>query len=291
MQMPRIDEDPSGTDKVKGLGVWLVSHLLPIVGMLIPLLMIASIWFDIKIVGGVRILQNGIFMIAEILIGERVTLTIGSDSGKRDKDLLKTQALYREIVERVRSAGVSLLPEFCQVMIRDELPRAKADSLRSLGIDPDVYEKELSTMPRRKLILRYGIRRGIEIYKIRNLRPIALSENMLMCEGVGHYHRRQISSSGDEIVDKQTFSLTGILTGCLSAIFFASIFPVIKNGVTWADVAYVGIVLSCLLMRMASGYIKGYRAQAYGQKKSLEDKIYFLTEYLEYVEAKKGAAE
>ena len=281
LQTVQVDKTPA--EKAKGIGSWLASNLLPILAFLVPAVMIFSAFFDIKLVGGMRIAQNGLFLVAEILIGERVTLLQGSKSGKLDKDLIAAEDKYHAVLEKVTVAGITRLSEFCEAEAKDEFPKAKHDMISACGLTDDQYE-EYASMSWLRLAFKFGAARGTEIYHIRKLKPIVLSESMLLCESLGHYRRRQITESGDEIVARSTFSAQSIMTGIFTAVFFAAIMPVVKNGITLADISYVAIVLVCLLWRMALGYFNGYRAQAVGQRKSLETKVVFLNRYLEYLD-------
>lgn len=286
-QSPQLQLLTTETEKttVNRLGDWFARNILRLVGFLIPVLVIGSVFFDLKLVGGVRIWRNGVFLVLMILLGERVTLKQGSDAGRMDARLIRTEASYNELLARVMAAGISRLDAFCVKIMDEELPIARADLIHSYGIDEALYNEQLSTWSSVKLISRYGFRRGLGIFRIRSMRPILLSPSMLLSETTGRYQRRRVMPSGDDLVDSSMFSLKSILIGVFLAVVVVAIFPLLRDGVSLDDVAYMCTCLVCLLFRMGTGYAKGYHAQAVGQRKSLDSKIYFLTQYLEYLAA------
>ena len=86
-----------------------------LVCLMLPLLLIGFIWTEfgaLKI--DVKFISDGIITVALFIIGELMTMRVGSSGGKLDSEYKEAKAEYDKLVKEVNNLGTMFMSVFCE---------------------------------------------------------------------------------------------------------------------------------------------------------------------------------
>ena len=86
---------------LKSIGKSILSHILSISIVVLLLVMVGSAFFEITPLIGKRLAYNSMLFVAAVLIGERMTLVLGSEHGKKDPSVKKAIDAFRSERDRI----------------------------------------------------------------------------------------------------------------------------------------------------------------------------------------------
>jgi len=266
----------------KGLAHVIGKNLTLFVCMLVPFLLIGFVWTDFgPIMIGPKLVSDGVLTVALFAVGEIMMTRLGADGGKLDAEYLRAKNEYDDLVRKVSEAGSHLMGEFCGVQIEHELEQATLARLRALRVTPQEWER-IKELPRAELERLYGRSKAAKLTEIRNLKPIELSEALLLWEG-GRTARGGIPVSAEDYLRSKThFAKT--LAACLfTGLLTVTVVVTLTSDITLARVIYTVFKLAMLLFRMAKGYDRGARAYNTVEVRQYAAKSNYLRRYLKFI--------
>ncbi len=279
-----MTDEPVGIVK-KLIGI-VGKNLLSYLCLLAPVAVIGCVWFDVSPVVALRKLSGGIPFVAVLVFAEWAMIEIGREAGKRDKDMLAERDAFLAIRGRVIEVGTARMSQFCDEEIPLELEDARKTACRRLGLDYKVYlEKyaklgELGKGDLRKTIGDRVI--AAKVYAVNMIKPIELSEELILNDSHARRGRGGIGKTGDEYIDRKR-GLRSTISSILSVLVFTGIVVGPAMTFSWELVVYTLWALMILIYRMARGYKDGVAAYAVVQVKNYRDRSRYCEKYLEWI--------
>lgn len=274
-------------EKQKNLAKTIGQNLSLYICIMIPVLMVGLIWTESSLPTlGWGLLGDGLLTVALFVIGERSMLTVGVTGGKMDDEYLEVRKAFRDIVAKVRTAGVLMLDPFCEWAIDQELVRAKKTRLRRIGIKYDDYLANYEGKPLDELKSLVGVEKALKIAEVNHLKPVDINPEMLLTEHYGSRDRRDIPEGAEAYIEKKRYGRRGLLISSLTALFTVAISLSLTKDITIARVLYTVVKLIALMYRMTKGYSNGAKAYNTMQVRHLTAKMEYLNDYLEFLKHK-----
>lgn len=253
--------------------------------MLVPILLVGFIWTDFgAIVVGPKMFSDGIFTVALFVVGEIMMTKLGSDGGKLDGDFLGARNEYESLASKVGEIGTILMGLFCIWQIDLELEQAIQYRLRMIRMTKQEW-LDAKGLDEKKLEEKYGKIKALKIIEINKLKPIELSENLLLCNGEGS-ERGGVPRSGDSYIRDKKHYVETVLACLFTGLLTITVVLTLTSDITVARVIYTLFKLVMLLFRMARGYDRGARAYNTIEVKRLKAKSNYLKKYIKFVEEK-----
>ena len=215
-------------------------------------------------------------MMSGIGMAERAMNDIGQAAGKADADLGVSRKLFRSLRREVVHAGTAEMGAFIEHEIQAELENARRVACRKLQLDYNVYLTECSGKTKKELTQKFKSRvLGAKVYAINMIRPIILTEDMIMNDSSLRRERGGIGETGEEYTDKKR-GMKSTLWSIVSVFLFTGIAIGPAHAFSWSLVLYTLWALVLLAYRMARGYKDGVVAYAEVQVKNYNDRIGYL---------------
>jgi hypothetical protein len=246
-------------DTSKSFAALVGKNLTLFICMLVPFLLIGFVWTEFgPIAVGPRLLSDGALTVALFVVGEIMMTRLGADGGKLDADYLRAKSEFEALVREVGELGTMAMGAFCEAQIESELEQALHARLRALRVTPAVWEeiKDLSFAEWERL---YGRAKAKKLNEIREMKPIELSEAILLYEG-GRAARGGIPLSAEEYLASRSHFLKTIVACIFTGLLTVTVVVTLTTDITLARVIYTVFKLVMLLFRMAKGYDRGARA-------------------------------
>lgn len=270
--------------KQKALAKLIGENLAAYSCVLIVVLMITLIWTDIGIsINFTKFIVESIVSVALFIVGEYLTSKIGATGGRLDNLYVKVHTAYISLRERVVSAGITLMPKFCDQQIDEEYERYIRRKCKEYKLDYDEYINKYSKMSLDQLQKTLKKKSAIAIAALNQTRRIELTPGMLLTDGKVRGEREGIPVSGEEYIETHT---TGALHIILAAVVglltaFPAFTPTADASI--GRVAYTCFKMAMLLFRMYIGYARGAKAFNTIEPIHLQAKIRYLNMYLEFL--------
>ena len=269
---------------LKSIGKSILSHILSISVVLLLIVMVGSAFFEITPVIGKRLAYNSMLFVAAVLIGERMTLILGSEHGKKDPSVKKAIDAFRSERDRIiDNCGTERIHEYCKVAVSSCYAEAVTAACDRCGIDESDYIEIYRKHSLAHLILRdFGISRlatAVRVYRIRKIRKITLSTAQIISDSSSRFVQHAISETGNEYTERVMFSPLGILASIFFTVFLVGIGFQFVGGVSPEKIIYIGSMLFYTLYKMGIMYIRGLRAYPDVHTAALDGKLYHLREY------------
>lgn len=249
--------------------------------ILVVILFVGYIWTDMKIdVFSERMLCDALVSVISFIVVEDLMSRNGINCGKLYDEYVKTYADYIKLKERVISAGISGLSDFCSKTVDKELESYIKRKCKDLRIGFDEYKlisgmskEEQKAVPKGKVAA---------VMALNQIKPIELTPDILLTDETGEKsEHRGISIGAQEYVKRSTRGWFNLTLTVVTCIFSASIAFFANAGASWGLVMYTLLKLALLCWRMCKGFSAGSRAFNTFEVKHLQDKMTYLHLYLE----------
>ena len=262
---------------MKEIGKNLLSYLC----LLAPVVVVGAVWFDLTPVIALRTLYGGVPIIAAFILSEYAMLEIGAESGKKEKELETVRKAYQDMRERVIRAGTEQMKPFLLQEIQEELEETRRTACRKLNLDFDVYMAECEGKKKDELTRRFQSRRiGAKVYAINMIKPIELTEDMILCDNPTHRGRGGVGKTGEEYCDSKKGWKNTVWSIASVLLFMGFAFGPVR-AFSWPMLMYTLWALIMLLYRMARGYKNGVYAYTVVQVRNYQNRIRYMEKYLE----------
>ncbi len=280
--MNREESQVERAGRVKNLMKGFAKNLVYFLCLMAPVVVVGSVWFDIKPAIALRTIYGGLPLLVVFVMAERAMMDIGAEAGKKDGELTEARVEFRGLRTRAVEVGTADMGEFIREEIDAELESVRRNACRKLRISYDVYLAECLGKSKKELRRHLGSRvLAAKVYAIHLIRPIALTEDMILSDSSTSGRRGGIGKTGDDYCDEKK-GLKNTVWSIVSIFLFTGIaFGPIRE-FSWAVVAYTVWALALLLYRMARGYKDGVVAYAEVQVRNYRDRSRYLEKYLEW---------
>lgn len=260
-------------------------NLTLFVCMLIPLVLISTVWMELgAVIFQKRMLLDGLITVSLFICGEMMMIRLGCDGGKLDSDHVLAKTDFEKIVAKVMESGSMLLGVFCDWQIDIELEQAVNHRLKMLRMTPKMWDDVKNLRPD-ELVSRFGKKKAKKMMGILNLQPIELNEAILLYNGE-YEARGGIPESGNAYIQKKRHIIETVVACTFAGLLTVSVVFALTSDVTLARVVYTVFKLTILLYRMWRGYDRGSRAFNTYEVRMLKAKTNYLKQYLKFVEDK-----
>lgn len=250
--------------------------------LMTPILLVGVVWFDMSPMVAWRTMYGGIPLVAVYVMAERAMNDIGQATGKADNELLESRREFRTIRREAIRAGTAEMGQFIEYEVQTELENTRRIACRKLQLDYTVYLNECTGKSKKELTKKFKSRvLGAKVYAINMIRPIVLTEDMILNDSSLHKGRGGIGETGEEYTDKKR-GVKSTLWSILSVFLFTGFAFGPARTFSWSMVLYTIWALFLLVYRMARGYKDGIVAYADVQVKNYADRIHYLERYLEW---------
>ena len=275
----------------------------------VMVLMIGSIWTEFGIfTDWQKFLSEALTTVVLYILADFYASSIGTQGGKLDDDYIKNHKEYLELRETVRSAGIILMDMFCDWQIDVEYEYYMRRRCRELKIDYNEYMEKYHDKTLEELRVMFPLEnvkeekfwnkvfgtyrnaktssRAAKIFSLNQVKHIDLTPDILLTDGKVRNPRGGVSMGGEEYVEKHTVGVKHILVTAFFAIVAA--IPVVNliREFSVAMLIYTIFKIALMLYRMYAGYSRGAKGYNAIEPKHLQDKIKYLTLYLEFLEKK-----
>lgn len=269
----------------KGLANLVGKNLTLFLCMLVPFLLIGFIWTDFGPVSiGPRLLSDGLLTVSLFVVGEMMMTRLGADGGKLDAEYAKAKKEYEDLVVRVGEIGTFLMGIFCNWQIDLEMERSVRSALRILRITPARWS-EIKELPNEDLERLYGRAKAKKLNELRQLKPIELSEAILLCDG-DRFARGGVPISGEDYLKSRTHFIKTLIACLFTGLLTVTVAVTLTSDITFARVIYTVFKLVMLLFRMAKGYDRGARAYNTVEVRQYRARSNYLRSYIRFTEDK-----
>ena len=253
--------------------------------MLVPFLLIGFIWTDFGPVSiGPKLVSDGLLTVSLFVVGEVMMTRLGANGGKLDAEYLKAKSEYEELAVRTGAIGTFLMDAFCHWQIDLEMERAVQSALRVFRITPTRWN-EIRELPLNDLERLYGKAKARKLHGLRNLKPIELSEAILLCDG-DRFARGGVPISGEDYLKSRTHFLKTLIACLFTGLLTVTVAVTLTSDITFARVIYTVFKLVMLLFRMAKGYDRGARAYNTVEVRQYRARSNYLRSYIRFTEDK-----
>ena len=275
-------------NKAQGSFMRVVGENMAAIGsILVVILFIGYIWTDFKLqISFETILLDGVVTVMSLFIIESLWTQGGIKGGKLDETYVSTHNSFLAVREEVVKQGVSLLNHFCAWQIDLEYETYLRKRCNDLKIDYKDYTETLQHMSKKALKKLLGRERGRDIYKLRNIKRIELSGNVLMSDGVEASSRGGVGASAADYIKNKSVGLFNIIATIATGFCSAAIAVWANDGASWGLVMYTIMKLILLARKAFKGYSKGVKAYSVVEVKHMQDKALYLNLFLEYLKNK-----
>lgn len=271
--------------KSKGIATLFGRNLTLFLCILIPFLLVGFIWTEFgPVYIGPMILSDGILTVSLFIVGELMMTKLGADGGKLDPEYIEAKKEFEFFREKAGQIGYFLIGMFCDWQIDLEMENAIHTRLRSLRIPPEDWDK-IKILPRKTLERKFGKQKTKKILEIRNLKPIALNEAILLYDG-DRYARGGVPLSADEYLHSKTHFIKTLIACIFMGLLTVSVVITMTSDITFARVIYTVFKLVMLMFRMTSGYARGAKAYHTVEVKQYRARANYLRSYIQFVEEK-----
>jgi hypothetical protein len=251
--------------------------------MLVPFLLIGFVWTDFGPVEiGPKLLSDGVLTVALFAVGEIMMTRLGADGGKLDPEYLRAKSEFESLAVRVSEVGTQMMVAFCDGQIEQELQSAIAARLRAVRISPRSWE-EIRSLPYGEWVRRYGKSRAKKLRRIAELRPIELSEAVLLYDG-DRFARGGVPISADDFLRSRRHLAETVAACMFTGLLTVTVAVTLTKDITFARVLYTLFKLIMLLFRMAKGYDRGARAYNTVEVRQYRARANYLRQYLNVVQ-------
>lgn len=269
---------------LKSLGKSILSHLLSISVVVLLLVMVGSAFFEITPNIGKRLAYNSMLFVAAVLIGERMTLVLGSEHGKKDPAVKKAMDSFRAERDRILAkCGTDRIRDYCKVAVASGFSEAVTAACDRCGLDEGDYREIYAKHGLLRLIFKdFGLAHAataVHVYRIRKIRRITLSTAQITSDSSSRFVQHSVTETGQEYTERIMLSPFGILTSAFFTVFLVGVGFQFVGGVTPDKLIYVGSMLSYTLYKMGRMYLRGLRAYPEVHLAALDGKLYHLREY------------
>lgn len=249
--------------------------------ILVVILFVGYIWTDMKIdIFSQRMLCDALVSVISFIVVEDLMSRNGINCGKLYDEYVRTYEDYIKLKERVISAGISGLSDFCSRTVDKELESYIKRKCKDLRIGFDEYKlisgmskEEQKAVPKGKVAA---------VMALNQIKPIELTPDILLTDETGEKsEHRGISIGAQEYVKRSTRGWFNLTLTVVTCIFSASIAFFANAGASWGLVMYTLLKLALLCWRMCKGFSAGSRAFNTFEVKHLQDKMTYLHLYLE----------
>lgn len=274
-------------DDMKRLTRTISKNLHIIVCVFVLILPILMIWVEMgKPVFSTHMLSDALLRVFMFIVAEHCMLKVGASAGKQDEEHQQHRTAFLELQAQTFKAGTLLLEPFCEWQIDKEFLQAKKTACRRLGIKYEEYEERYRHMSKRELRRRLGAGKGLAVFAINKMKPIELTPELLISDGVDKYARGGVSKSGEAFMHGQMYGKLHLGFAVFAAV--CTILPNFQNvdQITWASVVTAFVNIIAVVWRMGTGYANGVRAYNVVEVKHLQSKIKYLQIYREYLQKK-----
>jgi len=273
--------------RTKGLANMLGRNILIYLAILLPFVMVSMIWTEVGLPTiGWGLALDGVVSCVMFFFGEFVMQEIGKDSGKLDNEYIETHTKFKTMAKEVIDNGFALLFPFCLWEIDQEKEQVIRRRCTHAGLSYDYWNKNYSKKTKKELIQELGKKRGLEVYSVKQVRPIRLTPEQLLSDGKADTNRGGITESGDNFIAKRRRDITRIAVTIFLTFFTVSFSISLAKEISFASVVYTLIKVITLFVRMAGGFGDGCKAFNTIEVAHLQSKINLLSAYKEYCERK-----
>ena len=269
----------------KGFAYLIGKNLTLFICMLVPFLLIGFVWTDFGPVEiGPKLLSDGALTVALFVIGEIMMTRLGSDGGKLDPEYVKAKTECEELVVKASEIGTFLMSAFCDLQIEQEMEQAIHSRLRAVRMTPAAWE-EVKELPYAELAQRFGKHKAKKLAEIRSLKPIELSEAILLYDG-DRCARGGVPMSAEDYLKSKTHFVKTLIACVFTGLLTVTVVVTLTRDITLARVLYTLFKLVMLLFRMAKGYDRGARAYNTVEVKQYRARANYIRQYLAFVRAR-----
>ena len=252
--------------------------------IILPILMI---WVEMgKPIFSAHMLSDALLRIFMFIVAEHCMIKVGISSGRKDEEHLRYRAEYLAIRQKTYSDGILLLQPFCDWQIDKEFLQAKKTACRKIGIKHEQYESDFCNMTKKQLQAKFGIAKGALVFAMNKMKPIELTPELLLTDGMAKYARGGVPKSGEQYTNERMYG--GLHIGLAVFAAVCTILPNFQNveQITWASVITAFVNIIAVIWRMGTGYSNGVKAYNVVEVKHLQAKIQYLQTYQEYLQKK-----
>ena len=255
--------------------------------ILIVLLFIGYIWTDFSLQLSIEtILLDGLVTVAGLVLMESLWTQNGVKGGKLDEDYIGVHKDYLKLRDIVTSLGLAWMDVYCAWQIDREYNTYLRKRCKDLKIEYKDYTESLCKMDFKELKDLLGADVATKVFALRQIQPIEMTSQMLMTDGAHSNKRGGVSISATEYIKKQTVGWLNILLTIITGFCSAGIAITVNEGASWGLVMYTLMKLVLLARRIFKGYSKGSKAYTVIEVKHLQDKIFYLNQYVEFIKNK-----
>lgn len=258
------------------------ANLTSFVCLLIPIVLIGLIWTDFTAqIVGPPMWIDGAVTVVMFIIGEMMSMRLGSDGGKLDKEYVEAKGEFEELVSQVNGIGTMLMGIFCEWQIDLELKQAFQYRLRMLRMTEKEYEA-VKAMPYDDIKKKYGKSKAKIISDMGALEPIELNEAILLYDGEVAM-RGGVPIGATQYLRKKEILVSMLFACVFTGFLTVSLLPVMTEDVSLARIVYTVFKVLMLFVRMAEGYSRGARAYNTIEVRSYKAKSNYLRQYIRFV--------
>lgn len=269
-------------DTSKNFAYIIGKNLTLFICMLVPFLLIGFVWTDFGPVAiGPRLLSDGVLTVVLFAVGEIMMTRLGADGGKLDGEYIKAKEDFEALAVRVSEVGTHLMGQFCDRQIESEMEQAVRARLRALRIMPEQWA-QIRELPRGEWVRRYGKARAKKLAEIADLKPIELSEAILLCDG-DRFARGGVPVSAEDYLKNRRHLIETLAACIFTGLLTVTVAVTLTKDITFARVLYTLFKLIMLLFRMAKGYDRGARAYNTVEVRQYRARANYLRQYLNFV--------
>ncbi len=273
--------------KVKGLVHTFARNLMSYLCMVAPIAVVGAVWFDMQPVVAMRKIYGGLPLVLIFVMAEMAMMDLGRDAGKKDKELIDIHGEFKILREMVVTAGTEEIQVFLDEEIAKELESERKRACRVIKLDYAVYLSECAGKSKKELMSKFKSRiLGAKIYAINMIKPIMLTEDMVLVDAPVTHERRGIGLTGDEYCARKR-GITSTVWSTASVFLLTGVALGPMRQFSWSMVIYTVWALFILGYRMARGYKDGVVAFAEVQVKNYKDRMRVMERYLEWVGERK----
>ncbi len=252
--------------------------------ILIPILVIGFIWIKPGFPKfSTSLLTDGIIVITLFIFSEYLTFDIGIEAGKQDEEYISTKDEFYAAIERIKDRS-SLLHIFCRWKVEEEYTSAMRTACQKIGITLEEYDRSYKNTSNRIIEENTSPSRLRAILKIKSLRPIELTPDMLLNDG-SESIRGGIKPSADQYIKQHGSVKKFAITAITAVIAVSPVFSFVESP-SVGMIAYTFFKLVFLFIRMNRGYTDGLKAYNTVEVKCIRSKIEYLNAYEEFLQNK-----
>ena len=261
------------------------ANLTSFVCLLIPIVLIGLIWTDFTVqIIGPPMWIDGAVTVVMFIIGEMMTMRLGSDGGKLDKEYIDAKGEFDGLVTEVNSIGTMLMGIFCEWQIDLELKQAFQYRLRMLRMTEKDYEA-VKALPYADIQKKYGKKKAKIIASMGALEPVELNEAILLYDGEVEM-RGGVPIGATQYLRKKEIILSVLFSCCFTGFLTVSLLPIMTEDASVARIIYTVFKVMMLFVRMAEGYSRGAKAYNTIEVRSYKAKSNYLRQYVRFVAEK-----